>query len=76
MLAFRSVVSVLVSFVRSFSTNSRPACGRPLRGRPRPPTHRIAGACIGRLQAARPRRPLGYTGTSWSATYWCMAQFA
>jgi hypothetical protein len=29
MLAFRSVVSVLVSFVRSFSTNSRPACGRP-----------------------------------------------
>jgi hypothetical protein len=25
MLAFRSVVSVLVSFVRSFSTNSRPA---------------------------------------------------
>ena len=37
MLAFRSVVFVLVSFVRSFSTNSRPAlraaaCG----GRPRP----------------------------------------
>jgi len=30
MPAFRSVVSVLVSFVvRSFSTNSRPACGRP-----------------------------------------------
>jgi hypothetical protein len=33
MLAFRSVVSVLVSFVRSFSANSRPAlraaCGRP-----------------------------------------------
>jgi hypothetical protein len=29
MLAFRSVVSVLVSFVGSFSTNSRPACGRP-----------------------------------------------
>jgi hypothetical protein len=30
MLAFRSAVSVLVSFVgRSFSTNSRPACGRP-----------------------------------------------
>jgi len=29
MLAFRSVVSVLVSFVRSFSTNSRPASGRP-----------------------------------------------
>jgi hypothetical protein len=29
MLAFRSIVSVLVSFVRSFSTNSRPPCGRP-----------------------------------------------
>jgi hypothetical protein len=29
MRAFRSVVSVLVSLVRSFSTNSRPACGRP-----------------------------------------------
>ena len=29
MLAFRSVVSVLVSFVRSFSTNSRPALRAP-----------------------------------------------
>jgi hypothetical protein len=57
-MAFRSVVSVLVSFVRSFSTNSRPAlraaaCG----GRPRPATdHRtareglICGGC-----AAAPR---------------------
>jgi hypothetical protein len=33
MLAFRSVVSVLVSFVRSFSTNSRPAL-RAASGRP------------------------------------------
>ena len=27
--AFSSVVSVLVTFVRTFSSNSRPACGRP-----------------------------------------------
>jgi hypothetical protein len=33
MLAFRSVVSVLVSFVRSFSTPSRPAL-RAASGRP------------------------------------------
>ena len=33
MLAFRSVVSVLVSFMRSFSTNSRPAL-RAASGRP------------------------------------------
>ena len=40
MLSFRSVVSVLMSLVRSFSTNSRPAlraaaCG----GRPRAGSH-------------------------------------
>jgi hypothetical protein len=37
MPAFRSVMSVLVSFVRSFSTNSRPALRAAASGgRPRP----------------------------------------
>jgi hypothetical protein len=49
MLAFRSVVSVLVSFVRSFSTNSRPAlraaCGRPP-ARQRHDGHRGAGLTL------------------------------
>jgi len=48
MRAFRSVVSVLVSLVRSFSTNSRPAlraaaCG----GRPRPPQQWAGNLVVG-----------------------------
>jgi hypothetical protein len=44
MPAFRTVVSVLVRFVvRSFSTNSSPACGRP-----------PAAAVLGRQQHHRP----------------------
>ena len=62
MPAFRSVVSVLVSFVgRSFSTNSRPAlraaaCG----GRPRPaePRHGSWVWVAGSSEGAPPETPL------------------
>jgi hypothetical protein len=71
MLAFRSVVSVLVSFVRSFSTNSRPAL-RAASGRPparqRHDGHRGAGLTLwpSRLPSP-PGRTAVVTWPSWSA---------